>query len=583
MRTRTRENRKIRLVVLAVVGTLIGGASPSLRGQGTKWGLRGEVMGKQGMVASGHPLASLAGLRMLAKGGNAVDAIVAMAAALSVVEPEMSGLGGVGYMLLYSAKESRVRALPFGGRSAAAAKLEFYTRQTTTDGPKAPLVPGNPAGWAKALKDYGSLPLSEVLQPAIELAEQGHLVNSVQARRREQSLPRLKASADTAAVYLKQIDSSAPHAYKEGELFVNQAQARVLKRIAAEGTDVFYKGEIAQEMARALERDGGLIRLSDLASYPETVQWQDPLAIAYRGYTVYAAPPPNSGIQMLQTLKIMEGFDVRAMGHHSVDYLTRLMEAIRIARVDTDKYVADPRFATIPVKTMLSDAHIAQHRAYVAEKLKPGTSPSGSLVSRAETPVEERLYQSTTFLVAGDRWGNAVNLTTTLGSAYGSAYMPGRVGFTLNNGSRWFHLTPGHPNVLAASKDVEWCIAPIQVHKSGKPYLVTGTPGGHTITQAVPQIVINVLDFGMNIQDAISAPRFAWIDNTDTKLPAEKLTMETRYPPEIIKALQSRGYSIDLIGDWSDGWSAQGIVFDHASGWLIGGSDPRRSGNALGW
>lgn len=186
-------------------------------------------------------------------------------------------------------------------------------------------------------------------------------------------------------------------------------------------------------------------------------------------------------------------------------------------------------------------------------------------------------------LAPAAQWGNAVNITQTLGSAYGSAYMPGRVGFTLNNASRWFNLKPGHPNVLAPNKDVEWCIAPIQVHKNGKPYFVGGTPGGYGITQVVPQIVINLLGFGMNVQDAIGAPRFRWIDNTDDKLPAEKLTMENRYPPEVLKALQARGYNIELMGDWADAWSAQGIVFDQANGWLIGGSDPRRSGNALGW
>jgi len=574
-------NPSVKRVVAACAAVgLIVTLAPPVEGQASKWALRSEAMGKGGVVASGHPLASLAGIKMLAKGGNAIDAIVAMAAALNAVEPEMSGLGGVGFMVLYSAKENRVRTLSFGGRAPAAAKLELFTRDTTTTGPKAPLVPGNLAGWAKALKDYGTMPLSDVLQPAIEYAEQGVFLTPFQAGSLETAAPRIAQFPDGASIYLK----NGKEPYKEGELVTNKPLAATMKKIAVGGTDVFYKGELAQTFAQAFERDGGLIRASDFAAFPETVQWKDPLSITYKGHTIYAVPPPNSGVQTLQTLKVMEGFDVKRMGHNTVEYLTHLMETIRLNRLDTDKYVADPRTADVPVKMLLSDEYIATRRAEVIERLKSRPSALGRVAMLPALPPRDQLNESTTHLTAVDRWGNAVNITQTLGSGYGSGYMPGKTGVMFTNAAHWFNLTPGHPNVLAASKDVEWCIAPIQVHKNGKPYFVGGSPGSYGILQTVPQVILNVLEFGMNVQDAIGAPRFRWVDDVDDPLPARKVRMETRIPAEVIKELQARGYDIELLGDWSPGvGGAAAVLADWTTGWLRGGADPRRSGHALGW
>lgn len=566
------------LLGLCLAATLIGGSVPPARGQSNEWGLRPEAMGKLGMVSSAHPLASLAGLKMLVKGGNAIDAIVATAAALSVLEPHASGLGGVGFMLLYSAKENRVRALPFGGRSPAAARLELVDREATTTGPKAPLVPGNLAGWAKALEDYGTLPLSEVLQPAIEYADQGFFLDARGGESTEQNATRVVKYPDAASVYLK----NGKEPYKRGEFFTNKPQARSLRVIAEKGIDAFYKGELAQEFVRAFERDGGFIRLSDLAAFPENVQWQEPLSISYKGYTIYAVPPPNSGVQTLQTLKVMESFDVKGMGHNSVEYLAHLMETIRLNRLDTDKYVADPRTTNVPIKMLLSDDYLTKRRAAVVEKLKGRPS---AMVTPGTLWIGRRYdwsAESTTHLVAVDRWGNAVNITQTLGGS--SAYIPGNTGILFNNASHWFNLKPGHPNVLAPNKDVEWCIAPVQVHKDGRPYFVGASPGSYGILQTVPQILMNLLEFGMNIQDAIGAPRFRWNDDVDAKLPAESVAMETRVSAEVIKALQARGYNIELVGDWSTRvGGAQGVVIDRATGWLRGGADPRRGGYALGW
>lgn len=565
--------------MVLVAGLVVAALTTPAPAESPKWGLRPEAVGKLGMVASAHPLASLAGLKMLAKGGNAVDAIVAAAAALSVVEPHSSGFGGVGFMLLYSAKENRVRALPFGGRAPAAARLDLVDRAATTTGPKAPLVPGNPAGWAKALKDYGTLPLADVLQPAIEYAEAGFVLQARDAEGAAQRALDHGKFPNSAAVYLK----NGKEPYKEGELFTNKPQARSLRIIAEKGIDAFYKGELAQEFVRAFERDGGFMRLSDLAAFPDSVQWQEPLSISYKGYTIYAVPPPNSGVQTLQTLKVMEGFDVKGMGHNSAEYLAHLMETIRFNRLDTDKYVADPRTTDVPVKMVLSDEYIAKRRAAVVEKLKGRSSASRAAPGTLSVgPSDDWRAESTTHLTAVDRWGNGVNITQTLGGS--SAYIPGDTGILFNNASRWFNLKPGHPNALAPNKDVEWCIAPVQVHKDGKPYFVGGSPGSYGILQTVPQVLMNLLEFGMNVQDAIGAPRFRWNDDVDAKLPAESVAMETRVPAEVIKGLRARGYNIELVGDWSTRvGGAQGVVIDRATGWLRGGADPRRGGYALGW
>lgn len=567
-------------------------------GQVAKHNLRPASLGKLGMVASANPLASLAGQKILIKGGNAIDAIVATAASLNAVEPYMSGTAGVGYMLFYSAKDKKVRSLVFGGWvpknfDAKAMKTDAKLADGAghggmeTIGPRTPAVPGNLAGWNRALKDYGTMSLSQVFESTIDYLENGVPITEFDEAMWEGTLDRVAPHPESAAIFLKEDKST----YKIGDFFTNKPLAKTMRRIAKEGIDVFYKGEIAEEMAAAFKRDGGFITVEDLASVQDKVQWVDPISIKYRDYTVYNNPPPGMGIQQLQVLKIMEGFDLKKMGHNSTDYLAHLMEAIYLSRIDTDKYVGDPKFVKVPVTMLLSDSYIASQRAKVVARIKERKANVKKQSLLEETPglledvFQDKFKFATTSLSAVDQWGNSVVIIQTHGGGFGSGYVAGKTGVVFNSALDWMTLTPGQANTVEPGKAVGWCIGGMmQFHKNGKPELVVGSPGSFGILQSVPQVAMNVVDFGMNIQDAISAPRFRWKDELGS-VPAKELIIETRVPEKTLQELKSMGYVLDTsLGEWSmTVGGAQGITIDHKTGWLMGGADPRRNGYSIGW
>lgn len=569
----------------------------SLLAQVAKENLRPAAVGKLGMVASANPLASLAGQKILAEGGNAIDAIVATAASLNAVEPYMSGTAGVGYMLFYSAKEDKVKSLVFGGWVPNSFKTQSLSDEVKvadgaghgaieTVGPRIVAVPGNLAGWDRALKDYGTMSLSEVFETSIEYLENGVPITEFDQAMWEGTLERVRPHEESVSILLK--NGNDP--YKIGDFYTNKPLANTMKRIAKEGIDVFYKGEIAEEIAAAFKKDGGFITVEDLASVPEKVQWVEPLSINYRGYTVYNNPPPGMGIQQLQTLKIMEGFDLKAMGHNSADYLAHLLEAIHLSRIDTDKYIGDPKYVDVPADMLLSDSYIAEQREKVVARVKERKSmvKEGKTLKNPVYMDEARdiKYQyATTSLSAVDQWGNAVVIIQTHGGGFGSGYIAGKTGLIFNSALDWMSKTPGLANSIEPGKAVGWCIGGmLQFHKGGKPELIVGSPGSFGILQSVPQVAMNVIDFGMNIQDAISAPRFRWKDELGS-VPAKEIIMETRVGEEVLQKLRSMGYILDTsLGDWSmTVGGAQGITIDHQTGWIMGGADPRRNGYATGW
>lgn len=570
----------------------------TLSAQVAKNNLRPASLGKLGMVTSANPLASLAGQKILIKGGNAIDAIVATAASLNAVEPYMSGTAGVGYMLFYSAKDKKVRSLVFGGWvpanfDAKAMKSDAKLADGAghggmeTIGPRTPAVPGNLAGWNRALKDYGTMSLSEVFESTIDYLENGVPITEFDQAMWEGTLDRVSPHPESAAIFLKEDKST----YKIGDFFTNKPLAKTMRRIAKEGIDVFYKGEIAKEMAAAFKRDGGFISVEDLASVPDKVQWVEPISVQYRDYTVYNNPPPGMGIQQLQVLKIMEGFDLRKMGHNSVDYLAHLMEAIYLSRIDTDKYIGDPKFVKVPVTMLLSDTYIASQRAKVVANIKERRTnmKKQSLLEKVpdmlENPIPDQYKYATTSLSATDRWGNAVVIIQTHGGGFGSGYVAGKTGVVFNSALDWMTLIPGQANTVEPGKAVGWCIGGMmQFHKNGRPELIVGSPGSFGILQSVPQVAMNVVDFGMNIQDAISAPRFRWKDELGS-VPAKELIIETRIPEKTLQELRDMGYVLDTsLGEWSmTVGGAQGITIDHKTGWIMGGADPRRNGYSIGW
>lgn len=566
--------------------------------QAAKDNLRPAALGKNGMIATANPLATLAGQKILVKGGNAIDAIVAAAASLNAAEPYMSGSAGVGYMLFYSAKENRVRSLVFGGWVPETFKITRFKKDIKvadgaghgameTIGPRIAAVPGNLAGWDRALKDYGTMSLSEVFESAIDYLENGVPVTEFDQAMWAGTVDRLAPHAESRKIFLK----NGKDPYVIGDIFSNKPLAKTMRRIASEGIDVFYKGEIAEEMAAAFARDGGFISQKDLASVPAKVQWVDPISIKYRDYTVYNNPPPGMGIQQLQVLKIMEGFDLKKMGHNTVEYLAHLLEANYLSRIDTDKYIGDPKYVSVPVNMLLSDAYISKQREKVVAKVKERMADmkNKNSLNPSSDPQDlaalNKYKYATTSLSAVDRWGNAVVIIQTHGGGFGCGYVAGNTGVVFNSALDWMSAEQGLANSAVPGKAVGWCIGGmLQFHKDGKPQLIVGSPGSFGILQSVPQVAMNAIDFGMNIQDAISAPRFRWKDELGS-VPAKELIMETRVNADVIRTLRSMGYVIDTsLGDWSmTVGGAQGVSIDHKSGWMMGGADLRRNGYAVGW
>lgn len=588
-----------KILMTSLIGGFILLHSDLVNAQAAKENLRPASLGKKGMIATANPLASLAGQKILVRGGNAIDAIVAAAASLNAVEPYMSGTAGVGYMLYYSAKENRVRSLVFGGwvpetfkAKAAASDAQFddgagHGGVLETIGPRIPAVPGNLAGWGRALEDYGTMSLSEVFESTIDYLENGVPITEMDQAMWAGTVDRVINHPEAAAIFLK----NGKEPYKIGDTFTNKALAKTMRRIADEGIDIFYKGDIARQIAAAFKKDGGFITEKDLATVQDKVQWVDPISINYRGYTVYNNPPPGMGVQQLQTLKIMEGFDLKALGHNSADYLAYLLEAVNLSRIDTDKYIGDPLYVSVPVDRLLSDSYIAEQRKKVIAKveerkaqMKNRSSNEGTL-SQIDVSQDDKYKYATTSLSAADQWGNAVVIIQTHGGGFGSGYVAGNTGLVFNNALDWMTLEPGKANSVAPGKAVAWCIGGmLQFHKDGKPLLVVGSPGSFGILQSVPQVAMNVIDFDMNIQDAISAARFRWKDELGS-VPAKEIIMETRVSENVRKALQAMGYVLDTsLGDWSmTVGGVQGVTLDPESDWLMGGADPRRNGYSIGW
>ena len=501
-------------------------------GGASEFGVRPVALGRRGMVASANPLATQAGVRMLAAGGSAIDAAVATAVAITVVEPYFSSVGGIG-LAVVTVPGGETRTLNFGGRSPRAARPEMFTTETQDLGPLAPMVPGNVAGWARLHKEYGRLSIGQVLEPAIELAEQGVPVTMFDHARTLQAFERLTPHPDAARTYLH---DGRP--YEVGEVLRQPGLAASLRTIAQEGWMTFYEGRIGHAIAGWMAKHGGLINDDDLQRDPGTLRWEAPIIATYRGHELRTCPPPSSAVQILQTLRVLEAFDVGEMEHLGPDYLALVAESIRLARMDAASHVADPDFVQVPIEWMLGDGRVGELRAEVRRRLTParrrtpagagaargrartGGSRSGAGSIRRARPAPDR---STTHLSAADGDGLAVNITQTLGSGYGSGVVIGDTGIAMNNGHHWSTLIPGDRNVLAPGKRRESPsgpvhalrvdgtsgktvrsfgidpLGPVHAARGGRLAFMIGTPGSYGIPQTTTQMIINLIDFGRNI------------------------------------------------------------------------------------
>ncbi len=535
---------------------------------------RHPAVGVNGMAASAHPLASLAGVRIMAQGGNAFDAAVAIASTLNVCEPYMSGAAGVGVALAYVAAEDRVRALNFSGRMPQAADPDEYSEADKDVGVKSALVPGNCAGWLTLHETYGRLDRAPLFEPAIGYAENGTAITAFNAHSIGNSAARL-SQFPSAGIFIK--NGAGPrvgHRQKQPQL------AESLRSIASGGKDEFYRGALGKRIVDGLRELGGQMTEEDLATYD--AEWHEPISIGYRDYEIFSVPPNSTGFQLLETLKIMEGFDGPDLVFQHPETLHLYIETVKLAVADRIKWGGDPAYVKAPVDALLSDGYAAQQRERIDRESAAVVSgeqfsrlvPSGSI--KAGSPDAFDGGMTTHFAVA-DSDGNVVSVTQTLGGGFGSAVAPGDTGLFLNNMAHWFDLERDAPNRLEGGKLVDFCVAPTQTFRNGRFHVSLGTPGSWGILQTTPQFVMNALDFGMNVQEAIEAPRLRVFEE-------RRVVMEERFPAPVRAALADKGHDIELTTPFSmTVGGAQGIMIDQESGTFQGGADPRRDGVAIGW
>jgi gamma-glutamyltranspeptidase/glutathione hydrolase len=514
---------------------------------------RSPVFARRGIVASAHPLASLAGMRMLLDGGNAVDAAVASAAVLGVVQPYQTGLGGDAFALLYSAKERRVRALNASGPAAAASTLDHYrARGLDRVPPHSPLawtVPGCVDGWSQMLGEHGRLSMREVLQPAIEYAESGFPVTPGDAASWGLSEARLRA--DAAATQALLIDGRTP---RPGDVLVQPDLARTLRQLAEGGRDAFYEGDIAERLVAYAQRSGGLLTRKDLADY--RAQWQEPIGVDYRGHRVLECPPNGQGIAALMALNAIAEVDLARYPRDSPECWHVLIEATKQAMVETQRHVADPRFADMPIAEMLARAH----------------PPTGW---RASMPSAKAWgHSDTVYLAATDAAGNAVSFINSVFEDFGSGHVAETLGFVMQNRGAGFSLEPGHPNRLEPGKRPFHTIIPGMVLQGDALHTVFGVSGGFMQPQGHVQLIASLLDYGLDVQSAIDFPRFWWEEG-------RRVIIEEGVPDATCTTLAGWGHEIVRRGH--RGMGGAQIISALPDGVWVAGSEPRQDGCAIGY
>jgi gamma-glutamyltranspeptidase / glutathione hydrolase len=546
------------------------------------------------MVCAGHPLASQAGISMLQKGGNAVDAAIATAAALNVVEPLMSGIGGDGYLMIYWRRDDRLSVVNATGAAPGAATRERFLQQgIAMKGMLSVSVPALVDGWLSAHEKYGSLSLAEVFAPAIDLATNGFPTSHVLAK--AIAVDPLICEFPTS----KAVFSRDGRPLQPGEILYQKDLGRTFQDIVDGGQDTFYRGKIARSLVRFSEEQGGLLTEADFARCRS--RWEEPIGTSYRGYTVYEAPPNSSGHVLLQELNLIEQFDLKALGCNTAESIHRMVEAKKLAFIDREAFLADPDFIAIPTEGLISKEYAKErvkliHPDRAAISVQPGDPwqhqkdrRKVSMVSRRYT-VSESEGDTTCFAVV-DRWGNAVCQLQSLQSPFGSSLIAGNTGILLNNRMTYWHLEADHPDCLQAGKRVRHTMNPVMVFKQEnrkrRLILVCGTPGADTQLQTNLQVITHVLDFGMTVVEAVEAPRWRHTQNlTESTVPHtcnDELILEGRFAEEVRSGLSRRGHVLNIIGDWEATGSEMMIQIDPETGALFGAADPRRDGYALGW
>jgi len=574
---------------------------------------RPAVIGVYGLTTSAHSLASQSGLDILKKGGNAIDAAVAVATTLNVVEYYMSGIDGNGFITFYWAPENKVYSLGGTGAVPYAMNLDAATSKAELDrGYKAGCVPGLFGAWVQALQRFGTMSLKEVTETAINYMENGFPISPAWNKWTEQSKTILELYPTTSKIFLP--NGRVPEI---GEMFYMKDLAKTYKKLVtaeqvalAQGKsrnealqaayDRFYTGDIAQEIVRFYQENEGFFTAKDLADYKPI--WKEPLHTNYRGYDLYISPSTSrSGYEVIMYLNLIEGFNLQELGNNSAEYLHLFIECIKLAKSDVYQYVADEAFVDIPTEAMLSKEYAAVRRKLIdvnkamvypgpgdPEDLKPlvqGLVPAYNIASL--TSDEKYDDECTTNFDIIDKFGNAVSATVTHGSIFGTGVVIGDTGLLFNNGTRWGSISPYPDNVnsLKGGKITLLGNGPAIVLKDGKLFMAFGSPGGESISMAMFKTFLNVIDFGMNIQDAIEDPRTRVLAKVDFYTPGSEVTVavESRVPEEVVKELEAKGHNVSVVSELGGGNMVQGILIHPEYGTWTGGADPRGEAYAIGW
>ena len=545
------------------------------------------ALAPHGMVACAHYLATQAGVQMLTQGGNAVDAAIAANAVMTVVYPTTCSAGGDIFVLIWDAQTHQLYALNGSGRAPQGMTPEYFAArgmaQIPERGPLSINVPGAVDGWFEVLERFGSLPAEQIFAPAIALAEEGMPVTAKLSTWLERTAPLLQQWENSAATYLPGQRPPRP-----GERLRQPNLARTYRLLAREGRDAFYRGPIGRAIADYVQQCGGVLNVEDLANHRS--DWVSPLSTSYRGYEVYEFPPNSQGIVALEMLNILEGYDLKALGYQSAEYLHLLLEAKKLAFADRDRYISDPAFVDIPVERLLSKHYAGELRARIhPERAMPWFGG------------EREKEGDTMYLCTADAQGNVVSLIQSLYMGIGSGLVGGDTGVALHNRGSYFSLDPRHVNYLQPGKRTMHTLMPGMVLRDGRPYMAIGTMGGDAQPQIHAQLLTAMLDFGLNPQQAIAAPRWhsgrAYLDERGGPLPgqrnvdeylnttiAEVVELEDRFPPHVAEQLAGLGHHIHILGPWEDTMGhAQAIVFDPASQFFTGAADPRCDGLAMGY
>jgi gamma-glutamyltranspeptidase/glutathione hydrolase len=531
--------------------------APSMAGRST-------VYAPNGVVATSQPLATAAALRVLQNGGNAIDAAVTAAIVLNVVEPMMTGIGGDLFALLWSVREQRLVGLNGSGRSGSLltrqALIERGHSSMPSSGAESVTVPGALAGWNDLLARYGSLTLAQALAPAIELAENGFPLTPVIARDWEETGTQLQHDEGARALYLDK-DGAFP---KAGDWISNRDLARSFRQIAGEGPGAFYGGALGERIASRVRALGGFLTTEDFREHKS--EWVTPLSVPYKGYRLYELPPNGQGIAALEMLRILEGFDLKGLGHNSGEYLHLLIEAKKLAFADLERFVGDPATMTTPAEHLLSDAFIAQRQGKLDRQRATARPEPGPAMTSSET----------VYLTAADKDGNMVSFINSLASGFGSGVVVPGTGIALQNRGGGFTMTEGLPNTVAPRKRPFHTIIPAFVTRlqDGRevPWMSYGVMGGAMQPQGHVQVLLNLLEFGMDLQDAVDAPRFR-------HLSGNRVALEAPIAPNARQRLAALGHEVVALPPGSAG-GAQAII-RRARGYAAA-SDPRKDGMAAG-